>query len=47
MEATPLQQLSTALSMLLLLVLVMKPKLRALLGEPRAGMDQGKQDSRK
>lgn len=46
MEATPLQQLSMAVSMLLLLVLVMKPKLRAALGETRAEMELREKDSR-
>ena len=31
--------------MLLVLVLVMKPKLRAIFDEPRAQIDRGKQDS--
>jgi hypothetical protein len=44
MEATPLQQLSVAISMLSLLVLVMKPKLRAALGESRTAIDQGEQN---
>jgi len=47
MEATPLQQLSMAISMLLLLVLVMKPKLRAALGETPAGMDGEEKNRRK
>ena len=47
METTPLQQLSMAVSMLLLLVLVMKPKLRAALGDPRPAMDTREQESRR
>lgn len=45
MGATPLQQLSTAVSMLVLLVLVMKPKLRAVLGEAR-DVEQRQLDNR-
>lgn len=46
MEATPLQQLSMAVSMLLLLVLVMKPKLRATLGQQRVPVERGEQENR-